>query len=97
MSRTPTFAKQAISLTDLQKNPVSYFGGEPVAVLIDSRTAGYIVPANVYQHMIKMIKQAYPKGRSRFRPSCARLDAVVTQTKALLADASLTDLGRFSE
>lgn len=97
MSTTPIYAEQTVSITDLRKSPASYFGGEPVAVLSNNRTAGYIVPADVYQHMVKMIEQAYPEGRSRFRPSRARLDTIVTQGEDLLANASPADLGSFSE
>lgn len=97
MSTTPIYAEQTVSITDLRKSPASYFKNEPVAVLSNNRTAGYLVPAKVYQHMVKMIEQAYPEGRSRFRPSRARLDAIVTEGNELLANASSPELGRFSE
>ncbi len=47
--------------------------------------------------MVKMIEQAYPEGRSRFRPSRARLDAIVAEGNELLANTSPDELGRFSE
>jgi antitoxin YafN len=97
MSTSPIYAEQTVSITDLRKSPASYFKGEPVAVLSNNRTAGYIVPAEVYQHMVKMIEQAYPEGRSRFRPSRARLDAIVAEGGELLANTSPDELGRFSE
>lgn len=97
MSTSPIYAEQTVSITDLRKSPASYFKGEPVAVLSNNRTAGYIVPAEVYQHMVKMIEQAYPEGRSRFRPSRARLDAIVAEGNELLINASPDELGRFSE
>ena len=97
MSTSPIYAEQTVSITDLRKSPASYFKNEPVAVLSNNRTAGYIVPAEVYQHMINMIEQAYPEGRSRFRPSRARLDAIVAQGAELLANASPADLEHFSE
>ena len=97
MSTSPIYAEQTVSITDLRKSPASYFKSEPVAVLSNNRTAGYIVPAEVYQHMVSMIEQAYPEGRSRFRPSRARLDVIVAEGSELIASASAADLGRFSE
>lgn len=97
MSTSPIYAEQTVSITDLRKSPASYFKKEPVAVLSNNRTAGYIVPAEVYQHMVNMIEQAYPEGRSRFRPSRARLDAIAAEGAELIANASQADLGRFSE
>lgn len=47
--------------------------------------------------MVNMIEQAYPEGRSRFRPSRARLDTIVTEGHELLTNNSLDELGRFSE
>lgn len=97
MSTSPIYAEQTVSITDLRKSPASYFKNEPVAVLSNNRTAGYIVPAEVYQHMVNMIEQAYPEGRSRFRPSRARLDAIVAEGVQLLSNSSHTDLEHFSE
>lgn len=97
MSTSPIYAEQTVSITDLRKSPASYFKSEPVAVLSNNRTAGYIVPAEVYQHMVKMIEQAYPEGRSRFRPSRARLDAIVAEGSELLTNNSPDEVGRFSE
>lgn len=97
MNTTPIYAEQTVSITELRKSPASYFINEPVAVLSNNRTAGYIVPAEIYQHMIKMIEQAYPEGRSRFRPSRARLDVIVKEGEELLANAKADDLGGFSE
>jgi len=97
MSASPIYAEQTVSITDLRKSPATYFKSEPVAVLSNNRSVGYIVPAELYQHMVNMIEQAYPEGRSRFRPSRARLDAIVDEGKDLGANASTADLGRFSE
>jgi antitoxin YafN len=97
MPTTPIYAEQTVSITDLRKSPAHYFKNEPVAVLSNNRTAGYIVPADVYQHMVNMIEQAYPEGRSRFRPSRARLDTIVAQGAELLGSTAPTELGGFSE
>jgi antitoxin YafN len=97
MSVSPIYAEQTVSITDLRKSPASYFKNEPVAVLSNNRTAGYIVPAEVYQHMVNMIEQAYPEGRSRFRPSRARLDAIVAEGNALTTHALAADMEHFSE
>jgi antitoxin YafN len=97
MATNPIYAEQTVSITDLRKSPATYFINEPVAVLSNNRTAGYIVPAEVYQHMVNMIEQAYPEGRSRFRPSRARLDDINAQGNELVANASAADLERFSE
>lgn len=97
MATNPIYAEQTVSITDLRKSPATYFINEPVAVLSNNRTAGYIVPAEVYQHMVNMIEQAYPEGRSRFRPSRARLDDIIAQGNELVVNASAADLERFSE
>ena len=94
MSTSPIYAEQTVSISDLRKSPANYFKSQPVAVLSNHRTVGYIVPAEVYQHMVNMIEQAYPSGRSRFRPSRARLDAIVADGNELVATASVADLGR---
>lgn len=92
MSTSPIYAEQTVSITDLRKSPASYFKGEPVAVLSNNRTAGYIVPADVYQHMVNMIEQAYPEGRGRFRPSRARLDAIVDNGADVLTNTAAKEL-----
>ena len=97
MSTSPIYAEQTVSITDLRKSPASYFKSEPVAVLSNNRTLGYIIPAELYHHMVHMIEQAYPEERSHFRPSRARLDVIVAEGEDLVANASSADLGRFSE
>ena len=51
----------AISVSDLKKNPSAVFersGGEPVAVLNHNRVMGYMVPAALYEAMIKRLDDA---------------------------------------
>lgn len=57
----------------------------------------YTVPAEAYSHMVNMIEQTYPEGRSRFRPSRACLDETIAEGNELVANASKSDLERFSE
>jgi hypothetical protein len=55
------------------------------------------VSIEAYPHMVNMIEQTYPEGRSRFRPSRARLDEIIAEGNELVANASKSDLERFSE
>lgn len=97
MSTSPIYAEQTVSITDFRKSPASYFKSEPVAVLSNNRTTGYIVPTEVYQHMVNLIEQAYPEERSRFRPSRSRLDAIVAKSTELLTNTASIDPKRLPE
>ena len=88
-------AEKTVSVTELRKKPCDYFIDEPVAVLSNNKTAGYMVSAELYEQMVKLIE--LQSKTSRFRPSSARLAAIVEQSAELLLSASEDDLGDFAE
>ncbi|MBO1255069.1 type I toxin-antitoxin system antitoxin YafN [Alteromonas sp. 5E99-2] len=88
-------AEKTVSVTELRKKPCDYFMDEPVAVLSNNKTAGYMVSAELYEQMIKLIESQ--SKTSRFRPSYTRLAQIAENGNNVLLSASDDDLGDFSE
>jgi len=88
-------AEKTVSVTELRKKPCDYFIDEPVAVLSNNKTAGYMVSAELYEQMVGLIESQ--SKTSRFRPSHARLTQITEQGTELLLAASEDDLGDFAE
>ena len=88
-------AEKTVSVSELRKKPCDYFMDEPVAVLSNNKTAGYMVGAELYERMVRLL-DAQTKS-SQFRPSKARLSSVAKLGQELLLTASDQDLGEFTE
>lgn len=88
-------AEKTVSVSELRKKPTDYFIDEPVAVLSNNKTAGYMISAAFYEQMIKLLEAK--SQRSHFRPSSARLASIAEQGAERLLDASNNELGDFSE
>jgi len=88
-------AEKTVSVTELRKKPCDYFLDEPVAVLSNNKTAGYMISAKLYEEMVKLIESQ--SKNSRFRPSQARLTQIAEHSSANLLAASDEELGDFSE
>ena len=88
-------AEKTVSVTELRKKPCDYFIDEPVAVLSNNKTAGYMVSAKLYEQMINLIESQ--SKTSRFRPSHARLTQIAEHGSEVLLAASDDELGDFSE
>jgi antitoxin YafN len=88
-------AEKTVSVTELRKKPCDYFMDEPVAVLSNNKTAGYMVSAELYEQMVELIE--LQSKTSRFRPSHARLTKIAEQGAERLLTASQDELGDFAE
>ena len=88
-------AEKTVSVTELRKKPCDYFMDEPVAVLSNNKTAGYMVSAELYEKMVEIIE--LQSKTSLFRPSHARLTQISEHGTKLLLAASPDELGDFSE
>lgn len=88
-------AEKTVSVSELRKKPTDYFIDEPVAVLSNNKTAGYMVSAALYEQMVKLLEAKSQS--SQFRPSSARLAAIAAQGAEQLLKASDEELGDFVE
>lgn len=88
-------AEKTVSVTELRKKPCDYFMDEPVAVLSNNKTAGYMVSAELYEQMVELIESQ--SKTSRFRPSHARLTQISEHGTERLLAASEDELGVFAE
>jgi len=68
---------------------------EPVAVLSNNKTAGYMISAELYEQMIRLIESQ--SSESCFRPSSARLAKIFQLGSELLLKASSDELDDFQE
>jgi len=89
-----------VNVTELRKNPVSYFhADQPVAVLSNNKTAGYMVSASLFEQLIDMIS-AQQEGRlitAKFKPSAQRIEEITQHAEAILDGMSKADLQDFEE
>lgn len=88
-------AEKTVSVTELRKKPCDYFMDEPVAVLSNNKTAGYMVSTELYEQMVALIE--LQSKTSRFRPSHARLTHITENGTERLLAASQDELGDFAE
>ncbi len=88
-------AEKTVSVSELRKRPCDYFMDEPVAVLSNNKTAGYMVSAEVYEQMVALIESQSKV--SRFRPSHARLAQIAAQGSDVLLATADDELGEFTE
>ena len=97
MATQRIYAEQTVSITELRKNPSQFFKEEPVAVLSNNKPAGYMLSADLYEQMIKLLESNHQTSNAQFRPSRARLDEITQQGQALLLEASDKQLGTFHQ
>jgi antitoxin YafN len=88
-------AEKTVSVTELRKKPCDYFIDEPVAVLSNNKTAGYMISAELYEQMVALIE--LQSKTSRFRPSHARLTQIAERGTEQLLAASQDELDDFAE
>ena len=82
------FAEQTVSITELRKNPSEFFKEEPVAVLSNNKTAGYMLSAELYEQMLQLLNQQSTVVKSRFRPTRTRLDEIAKNCSEALLNAT---------
>jgi len=88
-------AEKTVSVSELRKKPTAYFISEPVAVLSNNKTAGYMVSAELYEQMVRLLESK--SENSQFRPSSSRLAAIAALGAEQLLEASEQELGDFEE
>lgn len=86
-------AEKTVSVSELRKKPMDYFIDEPVAVLSNNKTAGYMVSAALYEQMVRLIESKSQS--SQFRPSSARLASIALLGAEQLLSASDKELADF--
>lgn len=90
----PIFAEKTVSVTELRKSPSQFFIDEPVAVLSNNKTAGYIIGAELFEKIVHQLESLPVNQGATFRPTAARLEAIAnTGVDSLLAaeDEALDD------
>jgi len=97
MTTHSILAEQTVSITELRKNPSQFFKAEPVAVLSNNKTVGYMISASLYEQMVQIMEQSSTSATAQFRPSKARMEAITGRGLALLQEASKEDLIDFKE
>ena len=90
-------AEKTVSISDFRKEPSKYFTDEPIAVLSNNKTAGYVLSPEAFQAMVALLEKSYPELKAQFRPSKARLETIAAKGAELLENATNEDLEDFSE
>lgn len=89
-----------VNVTELRKNPGVYFTtDQPVAVLSNNKTAGYMVNAELFEQLIDMIsiQQAGKNIIAKFKPSAQRFDEITKQAESILENLSKKDICSYDE
>jgi len=97
MNTNIILAEQTVSISELKKSPSKFFIDQPVAVLKDNKTTGYILSAKLFEEMVALIEAKNAETTSRFRPTRERMDAITSRGEELLLSSSKEDLNDFSE
>ncbi|MGO4893821.1 hypothetical protein [Flavobacterium sp. W21_SRS_FM6] len=87
--------KKTVSVSELRKEPTDYFLDEPVAVLSNNKTVGYMVSAALFEQMVKLLESKSQS--SQFRPSSKRLASIAALGAQQLLAASDHELADFEE
>lgn len=90
-------ADKTVSVSELRKNPSKFFGEEPIAVLSNNHTAGYVLGKELFETMMRIIDEKNPTIASTFRPNKARLEAIASRGAELLLAATKEELDDFEE
>ena len=56
MASHAILAEKAVSVSEARKNLSQYFTDEPVAVLSNNKPAGYMLSAELYEKMLRIIE-----------------------------------------
>jgi antitoxin YafN len=99
MSTQTMLAEETVSISDFRKSPKDYFTDHAIAVLSNNRPAGYVIGAKAYESMVAILTQLQETTpfEGRFKPTAARMQAIVEKGADLLANATEKDLVEYSE
>ena len=99
MSTQTILADETVSISELRKKPQKYFTDHAIAVLSNNRTAGYILGAEAYEVLLRILRrsQQLETFEGHFRPTAERLREITEKGANLLESATEEQLGSFSE
>ncbi|MEE2025255.1 type I toxin-antitoxin system antitoxin YafN [Alkalimonas mucilaginosa] len=97
MSSHAILAEKAVSVSEARKNLSQYFIDEPVAVLSNNKPTGYILSAELYEKMLRIIEASGAAEQGLFRPAAARLKEISRLSEQLLLEADAAKLREFTE
>lgn len=97
MASHAILAEKAVSVSEARKNLSQYFIDEPVAVLSNNKPTGYMLSAELYEKMLRIIEASGVAEPGLFRPGAARLKEISRLSEQLLLEADAANLGEFSE
>jgi len=97
MASHAILAEKAVSVSEARKNLSQYFTDEPVAVLSNNKPAGYMLSAELYEKMLRIIEASGAVEQGLFRPAAARLKEISRVSEELLLNADAAKLSEFSE
>ena len=97
MSVHQILAEKTVSISEVRKNINQYFIDEPVAVLSNNKPKGYMLSADLFEQMLKIIESNTTSEKSMFRPASARLQAIAHVSENILLNSSDDELGEFFE
>ena len=87
MASHAILAEKAVSVSEARKNLSQYFTDEPVAVLSNNKPAGYMLSAELYEKMLRIIEASGAVEQGLFRPAAARLKEISRVSEELLLNA----------
>lgn len=97
MASYAILAEKAVSVSEARKNLSQYFTDEPVAVLSNNKPAGYMLSAELYEKMLRIIEASGAVEQGLFRPTALRLKEISRVSEQLLLNAEIAKLSEFSE
>ncbi len=97
MSSHAILAEKAVSVSEARKNLSQYFIDEPVAVLSNNKPTGYMLSAELYEKMLRIIEASSAAEQGLFRPAAARLKEISRLSEQLLLEADAAKLREFTE
>ncbi|TBW57391.1 type I toxin-antitoxin system antitoxin YafN [Marinobacter halodurans] len=99
MATHAILAEKTVSISALRNNPAQYFSDQPIAVLSHNKPAGYVVGAELFEYMMKVI-ETQTEARSfeaRFRPSVAQLKELRARGAELVLEMTPEDMEDYEE
>lgn len=99
MATHSIWAYKTVGISELRNKPADYFTDEPVAVLSNNRPTGYVIGAEAYEAMMKVIEQYNREHgiEARFRPTADRLQEIGRRGSEIVDTANESDLDQFTE